>query len=423
VSPRVSAVAVVFVANGLGGPSFLARLPERQSDLRLSDAGLGLVLVGLAAGALVASPLIGHLVAAAGSRRVASGAAVVLGASLWSTGAAPTGATLFGALALVGAADAAMDIAMNANGAAFEQRIGRSVMHRLHAAWSLGALTAGGVAGVAAATDVPLTAHLLAVGLVLALSTVAVRARLAPDVPAAGDLPAGAPGPAIDVPASAAGDPPEPAPAPAAPSGQRAGTRRRAGVSPLLMVLAAATVGGALVEGAPMDWAAVQLERYGTAPGASAAGVVAFMAGMVAGRLVGDPLTDRLGPAGLLRAGTALAAVGIGVGTLAGHPLVFTLGLALAGAGAAGFFPLAFSAAARVPGVAAGAGAATVSLAARLGFLAEPLLIGGVAELVSLRWAFGIVACVAATMALAARRIVPATTSLSAVTTGDVRLP
>ncbi|MFS8583763.1 MAG: MFS transporter, partial [Acidimicrobiia bacterium] len=58
-SPRAGAVAVVFVANGLGGPSFLPRLPERQASLGLSDAGLGAVLVGLAVGALAASPLAG----------------------------------------------------------------------------------------------------------------------------------------------------------------------------------------------------------------------------------------------------------------------------------------------------------------------------------------------------------------------------
>jgi MFS family permease len=79
--------------------------------------------------------------------------------------------------------------------------------------------------------------------------------------------------------------------------------------------------------------------------------------------------------------------------------------LVVAGLGAAGLFPLAFSAAATTPGVAPGAGAATVSLAARLGFMAEPVLMGTLAELVGLRWAFAVVAGVAAAVALAAPRV------------------
>jgi MFS family permease len=142
VGPRLSAIAVAFVANGLGGPSFLPRLPGRQSDLGLSDTGLGAVLVGLAAGALLASPVAGRAVDRLGSRPVVVGAAVALGASLWTAGAAPDPVSLFVALAVVGAADAAMDIAMNANGAAYERARGRSVLHRLHGAWSLGALAA-----------------------------------------------------------------------------------------------------------------------------------------------------------------------------------------------------------------------------------------------------------------------------------------
>jgi MFS family permease len=378
--PRARAIAVVFAANGLGGPSFLARLPERQADLGLSDGELGLVLVGLSLGALVASPVAGRLVGTLGSRTLAIAASVTLGGCIWLAGAAPNAPLLLVALAVVGAADACMDIAMNANGAAFEHRSGRSVMHRLHGAWSVGALAAAGVAGVAAAAGISLTAHLVAVGLVIVAAGLVARRGLVPGRPR-----------------------PEPVPAPAANPLWR---ERRLARWPLV-VLASATVGGAIIEGAPTDWSAIQLERYGTSHGVAAMGVAAFMAGMFGGRLIGDWLTDRLGGARVLRLGTALVAAGIVVGALAGHPAAFLLGLVLAGLGAAGFFPLAFSAAARTPGVSPGAGAATVSLAARIGFLSEPVLMGAAAELIGLRWAFGLVAAVALTLALAAHRIVP----------------
>ena len=118
-------------------PELPAPPARAQADLGLSDAGLGLVLVGFAGGAMVSSPVAGRLVGTVGSRPVVVAAATVLGASLWLAGAAPQPVVLAAALALIGAADAAMDIAMNANAGAYEALSGRSVMHRLHGLWSL----------------------------------------------------------------------------------------------------------------------------------------------------------------------------------------------------------------------------------------------------------------------------------------------
>jgi MFS family permease len=394
VRPRAGAVAAAFVVNGLGGPSFQPRLPERQAALGLSDAGLGLVLVGFAAGALVASPVAGRLIGKLGSRPVVIASAVALGASLWTAGAAPTPLTLGLALALIGASDAAMDTAMNANAAAYEGGTGRSIMHRLHGAWSVGALAAAGVAALAAALRIPLTLQLGVTGLVLTGTVLVARTGLVPGLSPV---------------------PPEEG------SGPSPGSSGRRLWPSALVVLGVMTVGGAIVEGAPTDWSALRLERLGTGPGTAALGVAAFMAGMFAGRAIGDHLTDRYGGAAVLRLGMILVAAGLGLGVAVDQPVAFAAGLVLAGAGASAFFPLAFSTAARLPGVAPGAGAATVSLAARLGFLAEPLVIGTLAEAIGLRWAFLFVAAVALALAVAASRIVPASARLGPAPVTDVR--
>lgn len=396
-------MAVAFVANGLGGPSFLARLPERQSDLGLSDATLGLTLVGMAVGAMAASPVAGGLVSRLGSRRVLVVAAGGLGAGLWTVGAAPNAPALFAALTVVGATDAAMDISMNANGAAYESRSGRSVMHGLHGTWSVGALAAAGIAAASAAAGVPLTVHLALAGAVIAGSVLATRRGLV-----GGDAQ-----PRVTSDPVAVDDG---ADAPSA--------RSRPALIRPIVILAAATVAGAIIEGAPSDWSAIQLERMGVATGVSALGYAAFMAGMVGGRFAGDRLTDRFGAAVVLRGGTALVAVGLVAGIAVNQPAAFAIGLALAGLGAAGFFPLAFSAAARTEGVSPGSGAATVSLAARLGFLVEPVLMGAVADLAGLRWAFLLVVVVALVLAAGAPRIIPGRCpSTAPVRLVDVREP
>jgi MFS family permease len=400
-------VVVAFVANGLGGPSFLPRLPERQASLGLSDVGLGVVLVGMAAGALVASPFAGRLVGRVGSRPVVVAAALVLAGSLWTAGAAPEPLALFAALCVIGAADAAMDIAINANGAAYERRAGRSVMHRLHGAWSLGALAGAGLAAAAAALGVSLTWQLAAVGAAIAAGVVATRHGLVSDD--GGDAAAGV------APGFLLGD----GAAPLAAGGTRSRWRPRMGP---LVILGAATVGGAVIEGAAADWSAIRLERLGTGPGAAALGFAAFMAGMLVGRAVGDHATDRFGGTAVLRGGMGLVAAGLLAGALVDHPVAFGAGLVIAGVGASGFFPLAFSAAGNTAGVPPGVGAATVSLTARIGFLAEPLVMGGLAELIGLRWAFVAVAAVALALAAGAGRIVPPTTrALDAATVTDVR--
>ena len=368
------ALVFAFVANGLGGPSFLARLADRQRELDISDAALGASLLGLALGALLASPVVPRLNARFGSRNVTAGAGIGIAATLWLPAAAPSAPAMFAGLAVVGAADAAMDIGMNANGAAYEAVGGRSVLHRLHAAWSFGALAGAGTATAAAAAGIGPTPQLLATGAAIAILSLAARPGLV----------------AVDPPAVATVDD---APLP-----------RRWPAT--LVVLGVATMAAAILEGAPGDWSAVQADRLGVDPGLAPLGIAAFMAGMMGGRLVGDRLTDRHGGAVVLRRGMALCAVGLVAGAAWGEPLPFLIGVAVAGYGLSGFFPLVFSASARIPGVVGGAGTAVVSLGARAGFLVEPPLVGAIADATDLRVAYAASGVLAAAIAVAAPRIV-----------------
>jgi MFS family permease len=368
-SGRVVALAAVFVANGLGIPSFLARLAERQADLGLSDAALGVTVLGTGAGALLASPVAGWAVHRHGSRPVTTVAGIAAGATLPLAALAPSAPTLFAALAVAGAGDAAMDIAMNANGAAAEAEAGRSILHRLHASWSLGALLAAGVAAAAASADVPLGAHLAVVGSIVAALAVVAHRHLVPT-----DAPPG-----------------------------RSEEHRHRRIPPAIVVIGIAIVAGAVLEGTAFEWSAIQADRLGLSTGTAPLGAAALSAGMFAGRLVGDRRTDRHGAVVVLRRGMLLSATGLALGSAIGEPLPFLAGIALAGFGLAPFFPLAFSAAVRAAG---GAGAAVVSLGARAGFLVEPVLVGAVAEATDLRVSFAIAAVVAAGLAAAAARVV-----------------
>jgi MFS family permease len=151
-------------------------------------------------------------------------------------------------------------------------------------------------------------------------------------------------------------------------------------------------------EGAAADWSAVYVDRD-LAASAAVAGLAyaAFSVTMVAGRLVGDRLTERFGPALLVRCGALVAAVGMAAALLAGTPVAALAGFAALGAGLSIVIPQVFRAAAATGD--SGPALATVSTIGYTGFLAGPPLIGALAELTSLPTALGVLPVLALAMA------------------------
>lgn len=141
------------------------------------------------------------------------------------------------------------------------------------------------------------------------------------------------------------------------------------------------------------------VERVGTTAAAGATGYAAFSLSMTMGRLVGDRVADRLGPARTLAASGILAMIGLGLAVARPDPILAPLGFAIAGLGLANIVPVLFSAAARVPGVAPGVGVAMVAVFGYAGALAGPPLIGFTAELVGLRAALSSLVLAAALVA------------------------
>lgn len=264
-------------------------------------------------------------------------------------GAAPAGprpnlALLALALVAFGSANGVLDVSLNAHGVAVEKGYGRPILSSFHAAFSLGGLTGSALGGSLASWGLGVLPQFLAVGGSAALAFVPAFGAL---------LPAGAD---ADGPGEADGGA-ERAPAFAWPTGAILGL----GVVSFCVLLG---------EGAMADWSAVYLEgTLGTGPGLAAAGYAAFSLAMAAGRLAGDRLNRRFGPAVLVRSGGALAAVGLGLSLLVAHPLAALAGFACAGLGFSIVFPLALSAAGNSGEMPSGQAIAAVASAGYLGFL------------------------------------------------------
>lgn len=136
-------VAGVYFLNGAVFSGWYARLPAIQARLGLSPAELGIALLGAPVGLLLAQPLVGALAARRGSRRVVAAAPLYLGAVVLPA-LATSAATLLVAMLIVGAANGALDIAMNTQGVALKRAAGRRLFNSLHAAFSFGALAGAG---------------------------------------------------------------------------------------------------------------------------------------------------------------------------------------------------------------------------------------------------------------------------------------
>jgi predicted MFS family arabinose efflux permease len=348
-------VALVFFLNGFVYASWVPRLAEIRAALELSEGQLGIALLMLAIGALVAMPATGGLIVLHGSRILTATTVALLGLAVPPIAFAGGFAWLCLAFAVYGAATGALDVSMNAQGIAVERAYRRPIMSSLHGMFSIGAMSGAGATGLVASLGVGIVAQLVAIG---ALTLVAgpLLARLM--LPAQAD----------------------------------AGGRGEGFVLPdrRLLALGAIAFCGLLGEGAMGDWSAVYLDQsLGADIGLAAMAFAVFSLTMALGRFSGDRIVARLGGGAVVSGGGALAALGLGATLLIGRPEVAIVGFGLIGAGLSCIFPVALSAATRTPGMPAGTAIAGVCTIGYLGFLIGPPAIGGLADLVGLPAALG----------------------------------
>jgi predicted MFS family arabinose efflux permease len=360
------AVAVLFAVNGATFSNWLPRLPEIRDSLGIDNAGLGATLLGGGLGGILGSVLVGRVMDRTGSKRLVTLAACSLSIGLPLVAFAPTALALAALLTVLGTLDVFNDVAMNAQGVVVQERVGRSIMNRLHAMWSLG-FTGGALVGSAAmAAGIGVRSHLLAVGAVLLLTVLVVERWLVPVDPPVTQTDATA----VDA---------------------SADTRR---VSPVVVAMALAAVAAAMLEIMPNDWAAVYMRDVLDADRAAGFGTVAVAGAMLLGRLGGDHVLDRVGERRLLAGALVVCSLGVSVTVVAPTIPVALAGLAIWGVGMSVVFPQLYATAARLPGTSAGTGLGSMLLGQRFGGMVTAVTVGALAQWRDLRFAFAAVGTV-----------------------------
>jgi fucose permease len=345
-----NAVVVAFVLNGFLFASLASRIPDLRNGLALGNGALGLLLLAIAAGSVLALPSAGRLI-----HRWSAGWVVRWGAVSASSGllVAALGAGALGFVPLAalglfayGIGTGIWDVAMNVEGAEVERGVGRSIMPRFHAAFSLGAIAGAAVGVPMAALSVPLAVHLGALGaLAVVLTSRGTRDFLPAEEERASSAPA-----------------------------------RSAWLEPRTVAIGVMVLAFTVAEGSAGDWLSLALiDGYDVAHWVGVSGYVAFVSAMTVGRVSGPALLDRFGRPPVLWGSAGLAGVGILLVVLGGHLVVVALGILLWGLGSALGFPVGMSAAADDP-VRAAARVSVVSTIGYGAFLAGPPLLGALGD-------------------------------------------
>src|SRR5919198_1262350 len=306
VAPRRAQVgtALVFFVHGVVIATWVPRIPAIKERLGLTEGSLGVALLGLAVGALLAMQLVGPLLGRFGSRPVTRVAALANAALLVAPALAWNLPSLLLALWLFGISIGLLDTAMNAHGVVVERLRGRPIMAGLHGLWSVGGLVGSVAAGFAARAGWDPLPHFALAAAVLGVLAVAGTRGL---LPATAD---------------------------------RLAARERGRAVLLLGLVGFCSFVG---EGTAADWSALYLRQLGASAGAAAAGFAAFSLAMATCRLLGDRLTARAGPVRMVRAGGLVAAGGLGLGVGPPPPALGPGGVGPPGGGGGGGGALALS--------------------------------------------------------------------------------
>lgn len=314
---------------------------------------MGLLLLCLSGGSIAGLPLSGPIVHHLGPARSVLLAALAEGVGLVLLSAGLIGATVVLAaagLVLVGLGSGIWDVSMNVEGADVERRLGRSLLPRLHGAFSLGTVVGAGLGTVTAAAAVPLAVQVAVVGVVAPLSMLIMTRRF---------LPRAAP-PARD---------------------ERVGSGAlRAWGERRTLLVGLIVLAFAFAEGSANDWMAIAMvDGHAASETLGAVAFGCFVVAMTAGRLLGGTALERFGRVAVLRATTVLALVGLALVLLGGSTVLALVGALFWGVGASLGFPVGMSAAADDP-VRAAARVSVVSSIGYTAFLAGPPLIGLLAQ-------------------------------------------
>ncbi|WP_339896755.1 MFS transporter [uncultured Gilvimarinus sp.] len=348
--------AAFFIA-GSSLAAWAPLVPYAQIRANLNEAQLGLLLLCLGVGSLIAMPLSGLLTGRFGCRKVFTTAALTLCVALPVLACTPSSGLLAVTLFIFGAGLGTADCVANIQAVTVEKASGRALMSGFHGLFSLGGIVGAlSVSALLSAGLSPLYAS-VSIALLLLLAIALTKRHLLSHTREASD------------------------------------TTRFALPHGIVILLGLLCFIAFLAEGAMLDWSAVHLHQQQQMATAHAGlGYVAFAITMTLGRLTGDAIIQRVGLIAVLVIGAGLAALGLTLAALAPSWQVALAGYALVGLGGANIAPIMYSLVGKQTAMPESQAVPALTTIGYAGILVGPAMIGFVAYLTGLTAAFLLVA-------------------------------
>ncbi|WP_349735426.1 MFS transporter [Pseudomonas jessenii] len=358
---------IAFFIAGVGIAAWAPLVPYAKARAGLDEGTLGLLLLCLGVGSILAMPLAGILSTRFGCRRVAAGGTLLICAALPLLATVSSIPALIAALFMFGAGLGTVDSTVNLQAVIVERASGKNMMSGFHGLFSLGGIVgAAGVSGLLGLGISPLGATLVVIVLLLI-----ALAKAVPHL-----LPYGSEssGPAFAVPHG------------------------------IVLFIGGMCFIVFLAEGAALDWSAVFLtQERGIDTAYAGLGYAAFALTMTAGRLTGDKIVRRLGATRVIVSGGLTAAAGLFLATFAPSWEAALVGYALLGAGCSNIVPILYTAVGKQTVMPESIAVPAITTLGYAGILAGPAVIGFVAHGSSLSFAFALMAVLLVAVAIGGR--------------------
>ena len=349
-------IAALFFIHALAIGAVQTRIADLQVLNGLSEAQLGLVLMGQPLGGLPMFLVSSAIIERFGPRKVILWFLPLVVISSAFAGILLNPLALFLMLALNGVGFSLTNIAINVEADRVEAASGARIMNTCHGIWSLGFLATALFGAAMRGLDISPALHLGLLAPLLIAATLLVAL-----------------------------------PMPPSPARAHAGGKVRKLALPTVATLAlvAFGLGAGLTEGASRAWAIIYLrDTFAVAPWIQSLALPALVAAMAVCRLGADSVLDRFGPVRTARSLSAVAIAGMALVVLAPNAWVALFAFVLVGIGICVLYPLMLSAAARLGDRSASQNVAAVTMVFQLVNLGAPVLIGVVAQGLGVRMAF-----------------------------------
>ena len=359
-----AATFVFFFISGFGFSTWASRIPTIQQQLHLNEAALGGVLFAMPIGLMLTLPLTGYLLQRFSSRHVMFTGAILFNGMLALLGFVTHTWQLVAVLFCFGCSRNLFNISLNAQSVSLQALYDRSIIASFHGIWSLAGFGGAALGSLMVSLGVSTGWHFLAAGSAMVMLILCFYPYSINDAPSPNQ-------------------------------------RKASFILPDRHLLKYGLISftSMACEGTMYDWSAIYLKKAVHASKEMAtAGFAIYMVAMTMGRLAGDRLANRLGIRAMLQYSGVLICVGLLVAVSFPYAAVACIGYVMVGFGVSCVVPMVFSMAGKSSTLSSGPAIAAVSTVGYFGFLIVPPVVGFVAESASLRWSFGLIACMGALM-------------------------